>query len=63
MIGITIKILVGLFIWLFMPEWLIIKTKSKKNQKKFINLACMLVGVLILFFSAIDLIKFLLNLR
>ena len=51
MTTIIIKALLGLFIWLFLPDLLIKKTKSKKRQKQFINIACMLVGILILVFA------------
>jgi hypothetical protein len=62
MTGIIIKAIVGLFIWLVLPELINKKMKSKKNTKSFIRISCSLIGIVILVFTGIDFFKYLLSL-
>jgi len=62
MTGIIIKAIVGLFIWLVLPELINKKMKSKKNTKSFISISCSLIGIVILVFTGIDFFKYLLSL-
>lgn len=54
---IVLKILIGLFIWLYLPDLLTKKLKAKKNQKRFFNSACAILGLLLLFYAGVDIIK------
>jgi hypothetical protein len=60
MTTIIFKSIFGLFVWLALPPMLLGKKKLKK-YKRFINIVCMLVGILILVFAGIDLINWLLK--
>lgn len=55
-----IKIIIGLFIWLALPN-VIFKKKSKKKSvyKRFVTIVCIIVGILIVVLGAIDIIKYL----
>lgn len=55
MIGIVIKILLGLFVWWVLPSLLVKKKKSP--WKKFVNVACMIVGILIVGYAGYDLLQ------
>jgi len=63
MTGIIIKALIGLFIWLVLGQIICKQFKLKKNIKIFINISCKIVGIAVVVFSSIDLIKLLLNFR
>jgi hypothetical protein len=60
MTTIIIKALLGLFIWLVLGEILCKQFKLKKNTKTFVNIACKIVGIAVVVFAGIDLVKFLL---
>jgi hypothetical protein len=62
MTGIFLKAIFGLFVWLALPPMLLSKKKLKK-YKRFINIVCTMLGVLILGFAGIDLVKMLLNFK
>jgi hypothetical protein len=62
MTSIIIKIILGLFVWMVLPGLIYKKRKYKKNTPQyFVNIACKIVGILMLVYAGIDLIKFLLN--
>jgi len=63
MTGIIIKVLIGLFIWLVLGQIISKQFKLKKNTKLFVNIACEIVGIAVVAFASIDLIKLLLNFR
>jgi len=44
--GIIIKALLGLFIWLILGQILCKQFKFKKNKKTFVNIAGQIVGIL-----------------
>jgi len=61
MVGIVIKAIIGLFIWLMLPQIISKKRKLKRNTKTFFNIACFILGIAIIALAGIDLVKFLLN--
>lgn len=63
MTGIIVKVLIGLFIWLVLGQIICKQFKLKKNTKIFVNISCKIVGIAVVVFSSIDLIKLLLNFR
>jgi hypothetical protein len=58
MTGAILKMIIGLFIWMALPG-LIFQTKSKKKApyKRFITVLCAFVGVLIIAFGIVGLVK------
>ncbi|MDR2066033.1 MAG: hypothetical protein LBP85_10065 [Prevotellaceae bacterium] len=62
MVGIIIKIILGLFVLLAIPPMLLSKRKFKK-YKRFISVVCTMLSILILVFTGIDLVKTLLNIK
>jgi predicted permease len=62
MTEIIIKAILGLFVWLVLPNLFFKKGKKKKNPyRKFTLIACTIIGILILVFAGIDLIHYLLS--
>jgi uncharacterized membrane protein YczE len=59
MTGILIKVIIGLFIWLALPQ-LIIK-KKKNPYKKFINVSCVLIGIVLIIYGIFDILKTLID--
>jgi hypothetical protein len=58
MTGIVIKAIIGLFLWLVLPNLLFKKGKKKKSPyRKFTFIACTIIGILILVYAGIDLIQ------
>ena len=57
-----INIIIGLFIWMALPG-LIFQNKTKKRApyKRFTMVVCAIVGILIVVFGAIELIKSIFN--
>ncbi len=56
--GSIIKIIIGLFIWMVLPSLIFQnKTKKKAPYKRFTTVVCAIVGILIVVFGAIELIK------
>lgn len=54
MIGIVIKALFGLFVWWVLPSLLIKKKKSP--WKRFVNVSCAIIGILIIAYAGYDMI-------
>ena len=64
MVGILIKVLIGLFIYIALPSLICKKRKYKKNPwQHFVNLACKIIGVAVMVYAGFDLIKLLLNIK
>ena len=64
MTGIVIKALLGLFVWLVFPSLIYKKRRYKKcSPQYFVNIACKIVGILVIVYAGIDLVKWLLNFR
>jgi len=60
---IVVKIIIGLFIWLLLPN-LIFQKKSKKRTpyRKFTFIVCAIIGILIIVYGVKDLIEMVLEL-
>ena len=64
MVGVLIKVLIGLFIYIALPSLICKKRKYKKNTwQHFVNLACKIIGVAVMVYATFDLIKLLLNIK
>lgn len=64
MVGVLIKVLIGLFIYIALPSLICKKRKYKKNTwQHFVNLACKIIGVVVMVYAGFDLIKLLLNVQ
>jgi hypothetical protein len=63
MAGIIIKVLFGLFVWLVLGEFFCKQFRLKKNIKTFVNIACKIVGILMIVYAGVGLIKWLLNFK
>jgi hypothetical protein len=64
MIGVIIKFIIGLFIWLVLPVILIPKKgRNKKKIGTFIDITCKIGALVVFIYAAIDLIKFIVNIR
>jgi len=64
MTGIIIKAILGLFVWMVLPSLVYKKRKYKKRTPQYFTyIACKIVGILMLVYAGIDLIRFLLNFK
>ena len=64
MTGIIIKALLGLFVWLVLPALIYKKRKYKKNTPQyFANIACKIVGILMIVLAGINMVKWLLDFK
>lgn len=64
MVRVLIKVLTGLFIYIALPSLICKKRKYKKNTwQHFVNLACRIIGVVVIVFAGFDLIKLLINIQ
>lgn len=61
MFVIVLKLILGLFIWLALPEIIFSQKRFKKNTKLFIKITCKILGLLVLIYVGIDLVKTFLN--
>lgn len=60
--GFIIKVLLGLFVWLVLPSLIYKKRKYKKNTPQyFANIACKIIGVLMVVMACVDLVRWLLT--
>lgn len=56
------KIIIGLFIWMVLPNLIFQKnTKKKAPYKRFTTVVCTIVGILVVVLGSIDLIKSVFN--
>jgi|GEM_PF-2537710 len=64
MTGIIIKVILGLFIWWVLPRLIYKKRKyRKKTPQYFAHIACKIVGVAMIVFAGVDLVRLLLNFK
>jgi len=64
MTGVIIKAILGLFVWMVLPGLIYKKRKYKKNTPQyFANITCKIVGIAMIVFAGIDLIRLLLNIK
>ncbi|GHU59838.1 hypothetical protein FACS189411_17060 [Bacteroidia bacterium] len=62
MTGIIIKAILGLFVWMMLLNLIYKKRKYKKNTPQyFVNIACKIVGILMIVYACVDLIHYLLS--
>lgn len=61
MLTAIIKIIIGLFFWLALPG-ILVKPKSRnKGLKLFIRICCMILGIILILYGSIDIIKDIIN--
>lgn len=53
-LGPIIQIIIGLLIWKIVPEWI---EYGDKKVREFIKLCCNIVGIIVVLFGAISLIR------
>lgn len=58
MVGSIIQIILGLFIWKLVPGWI---EYGDKKVREFIQLCCNVVGILLVVFGVIGIIRYLLG--
>lgn len=61
MVGVIIKAIIGLFVWLMLPQIIYKQRKFKKNTKTFINIVFKIIGIAVIIFAGIDFVKLVLN--
>jgi hypothetical protein len=62
MVSAIVKIILGLFIWMFLPKLIYDKRKYSKNTPQFfVNLSCKIVGIAVIVFAILNLIKTILS--
>jgi hypothetical protein len=62
MTGAIIKVILGLFVWMVLPTLIYKKRRYKQRTVQYcVSIACKIVGILMIVYAGIDLIKWLLN--
>ena len=62
MIGVVVKIVIGLFIWMVLPRLIYSKRKYQKNSPQFfVHISCKIIGIAIVAFAILNLIRSLLS--
>jgi len=62
MIGVVVKIVIGLFIWMVLPRLFSAKRKYQKNSPQFfVHISCKIIGIAIIAFAILNLIRSLLS--
>jgi TctA family transporter len=60
MVATVIKAIIGLFVWMVLPQLFFKKKKRKKSPyKQFVFIVCTIIGILIIGYSVVDLLKML----
>ena len=58
MVGVVIKIVIGLFIWMVLPRLIYNKRKYQKNSPQFfIHISCKIIGIAIIAFTILNLLQ------
>jgi hypothetical protein len=58
----VIKIIIGLFIWMVVPQLIFQKkTKKKAPYRRFATVVCAIIGILIAVLGAVDLVRLLIG--
>jgi hypothetical protein len=58
MITAIIKIIIGMFIWMVLPRLIYNKRKYQKSTPQFfVNISCKILGIAIIIFTIISIIK------
>jgi hypothetical protein len=62
MVGAIINIIIGLFIWMVLPRLIYNKRKYQKNTTQFfVNISCKILGIAIIVFAIMNLIRTILS--
>jgi hypothetical protein len=62
MVGVVVKIVIGLFIWMVLPRLIYSKRKYQKNSPQFVlHISCKIIGIAIIPFAILNLISSLLS--
>lgn len=62
MIGVVVKIVIGLFIWMVLPRLIYSKRKYQKSSPQFfVHISCKIIGIAIIAFAILNLIRSLLS--
>lgn len=62
MVGSIINIIIGLFIWMVLPRLIYNKRKYQKNTTQFfINISCKILGIAVIVFAILSLIRIILS--
>jgi hypothetical protein len=58
MVSEIVKIIIGLFIWMVLPHLIYKKRKYKKNTPQFfVDVSCKIIGIAVICFAILNLIK------
>jgi hypothetical protein len=58
MIGVVVKIVIGLFIWMVLPRLIYSKRKYQKNSPQFfVHISCKIIGIAIIAFAILKLLQ------
>lgn len=63
MIGIALKIVIGLFIYFLLPDFIFKNCKLKKKSKKVTIIVCKIISFLIFFYVVLDILNFIKNIH
>jgi len=62
MVGVVVKIVIGLFIWMVLPRLIYSKRKYQKNSPQFfVHISCKIIGIAIIAFAILSFISSLLS--
>jgi len=62
MVGVVVKIVIGLFIWMVLPRLIYSKRKYQKNSPQFfVHISCKIIGIAIIAFAILSFIRSLLS--
>jgi hypothetical protein len=55
MVGVVVKIVIGLFIWMVLPSLIYNKRKyQKKSPQFFVHISCKIIGIAIISFTILN---------
>lgn len=62
MLGVVVKIVIGLFIWMVLPRLIYSKRKYQMNSIQFfVNISCKIVGIVIITVAILNFIQSILS--
>jgi hypothetical protein len=62
MLGVVVKIVLGLFIWMVFPRLIYSNRKYQKNSPKFfVHISCKIIGLAIIAFAILNFIQTLIS--
>jgi hypothetical protein len=62
MIGVVVKVVIGLFVWMVLPRLIYNKRKYQKNSPQyFVHISCKIIGIAIIAFAIINFIQTILS--